>query len=78
MQITIYIHNKPVYLVDALDEQLEKWHHQPETIFIDELDMHTIKSMLHEINLPEIRRGIFLHADLGELKSQFLKNLKCM
>jgi 8-oxo-dGTP pyrophosphatase MutT (NUDIX family) len=76
MQITVYVHNKPVYLVDALDEQLEKWHHQPDTIFIDELDVHTIKSMLHEISLPEIRLGIFLHPNLEELKSQFLKKFE--
>jgi len=76
MQITVYIHNKPVHLCDALDENLEKLHHQPDTIFIDELDTHTIKAMLKEIDLPEIRRGIFLHKNLDELKKQFFKKFE--
>ncbi len=76
MQITIYIHNKPVHLCDTLDEHLEKLHHQPDTIFIDELDSHTIKAMLKEIDLPEISRGIFLHPDLEELKKQFFKKFE--
>ncbi|MCH5688324.1 hypothetical protein LWM68_31120 [Niabella sp. W65] len=66
-----------MHLCDALDENLEKLHHQPDTIFIDELDTHTIKAMLKEIDLPEIRRGIFLHKSLDELKKQFLRSLKC-
>lgn len=76
MQITVYIHNKPVHLCDSLDEHLEKLHHQPDTIFIDELDSHTIKAMLKEIDLPEIRRGVFLYPDLEELKKQFFKKFE--
>ena len=76
MQITVYIHNKPVHLCDSLDEHLEKLHHRPDTIFIDELDSHTVKAMLKEIDLPEIRRGIFLHPDLEELKRQFFKKFE--
>ncbi|WP_346238865.1 NUDIX hydrolase [Niabella insulamsoli] len=73
MQITVYIHNKPVFLTDRLDQQLEQWHHQPDTIFIDELDVHTVKAMLHEISLPQIQRGIFLHDDFEALKTKFFK-----
>lgn len=76
MQITVYIYNKPVHLCDTLDEHLEKLHHRPDTIFIDELDSHTIKAMLKEIGLPEISRGIFLHPDLEELKKQFFKKFE--
>lgn len=73
MQTTVYIHNKAVHLCDTLDENLEKWHHQPDTIFIDELDTHTVKAMLKEIELPEIKRGIFLHTDHEALKKQFFR-----
>lgn len=76
MQTTIYIQNKPVYLTDNLDTYLEQLHHLPETIFIDELDTHTIKSMLREIALPEIKQGIFLHPDLEELRTRFFKKFE--
>lgn len=76
MQITVYIHNKPVHLCSKLDDHLEKLHHLPDTIFIDELDHHTVKAMLKEIGLPDIRRGIFLHPDLETLKRQFFKKFE--
>ncbi len=76
MQITIYIFNKPVVLCDTLTPELEQIHHQPSTIFIDELNTHTIKSMLTEIALPEIERGIFWHPNLEELKTQFFKKFE--
>ncbi|HOZ97021.1 MAG TPA: NUDIX domain-containing protein [Niabella sp.] len=76
MQTTIYINNKPVYLTDQLDTHLEQLHHLPETIFIDELDTHTIKSMLREIALPQIKQGIFLHNDLEALKTKFFKKFE--
>lgn len=76
MQMIIYIHNKPVYLCDELSKSLEKLHHRPDTIFIDELDTHTIKAMLREIALPEIHCGIFLHENFDELKKQFFKKFE--
>ncbi|MFT4092778.1 MAG: NUDIX domain-containing protein [Niabella sp.] len=76
MQITVYIHNKPVYLCDRLDGTLEQLHHRPDTLFIDELDNHTVKAMLHEMTLPEISCGIFLHKDLETLKKQFFKKFE--
>lgn len=76
MQVTVYINNKPVYLTDELGKELEQWHHQPDTIFIDELDNHTIKAMLREIALPEISRGIFIHENLEALKKKFFKKFE--
>lgn len=73
MQVNIYIQNKPVILTDNLDEKLEKLHHLPETIFIDELDTHSINTMLREISLAEIKQGIFLHNNFEELKKRFFK-----
>ncbi|GAB3428164.1 NUDIX hydrolase [Niabella aquatica] len=76
MQMILYIHNKPVYLCDELSTDLEKLHHRPDTIFIDELDTHTVKAMLREISLPEIHCGIFLHSNLEDLKNQFFKKFE--
>lgn len=73
MHTTVYILNKPVYLCDELDSHLQQLHHQPETVFIDELNAHTVKTMLREIALPDIKQGIFLHPDLEALKKQFFK-----
>ncbi len=76
MQILIYIQDKPVILCDQLNQALEQLHHRPDTIFIDELNHHTIKTMLHEITLPTIKKGIFLHHNLQELQTQFFKKFE--
>ncbi len=76
MHIIIYINNKPVYLCDALTPHLEQLHHRPDTIFIDELDNHSLKTMLREIALPEINQGIFLHTELEDLKKKFFKKFE--
>lgn len=76
MQTVIYHRNKPIFLCNELNERLEKLHHRPDTVFIDELNSHTVKAMLHEIGLPEIKCGVFLHPDLAELKKQFFKKFE--
>ncbi|GAB3013063.1 NUDIX domain-containing protein [Niabella terrae] len=76
MELVVYIQNKPVYLCSALSPRLEQLHHRPETIFIDSLDPHTVNTMLREINLPEIKAGIFLYPDLEALKKQFFRKFE--
>ncbi|MBO9620380.1 MAG: NUDIX domain-containing protein [Niabella sp.] len=76
MQIKIHINDKTLYLCNALDQQLQALMHHPETVFIDELNSHSIKAMLRELTLPEIRTGIFLHGDFEELKKVFFKKFE--
>lgn len=76
MYIKIYIHNKPLYLCDELSNELNALVHNPDNVFIDELDSHTVKTMLREMQLPEIKTGIFLYSDLEKLKKSFLKKFE--
>ena len=73
MYIRIYFDNKPLYLCDNVDAYLQPYVHHDDTVFIDELNNHTVKSMIHEMQEPEIHAGVFFHADLNELRSAFLK-----
>lgn len=47
--------------------------HHDDAIFIDELNPHTVKSMIHEMQLEKVHAGVFLHSDLEELKKAFFK-----
>jgi 8-oxo-dGTP pyrophosphatase MutT (NUDIX family) len=76
MYIKIYINNKPLFLCNSLDNELNLLVHYPDSVFIDELDTHTIKSMLKELSLPQIKTGIFLHKDLEQLTKVFLKKFE--
>jgi ADP-ribose pyrophosphatase YjhB (NUDIX family) len=73
MYIKIYFGDKPLFLCDAVDETVQPFIHHDDAIFIDELNTHTVKSMVHEMELSQIHAGVFYHADLGELKKAFFK-----
>ncbi|MBZ4191771.1 NUDIX hydrolase [Niabella beijingensis] len=76
MQIKIHINNKVLYLCDEPGAALRELLHHPETVLIDELDTHSVKAMLRELTLPEIKTGIFVHPDFEELKKAFFKKFE--
>ncbi len=73
MYIKIYFNDKPLFLCDTIDEEIEVYVHHDDAIFIDELDSHTIKAMIHEMQMEKIHAGVFLHADFSALKKAFYK-----
>lgn len=73
MFIKIYFNDKPLFLCDSLDETIQPYVHHDDAILIDELNLHTIKAMIHEMELAKIHAGVFHHTDLQELKKAFFK-----
>lgn len=73
MHIKIYFGDKPLFLCDAIDEVVEPFVHHDDAVFIDELDSHTIKTMIHEMQLEKVHAGVFYHPDLEALKKAFFK-----
>jgi len=76
MYLKIYFDNKPLFLCDKIDETTEPFVHHDDAVFIDELDIHTVKTMIHEMQLEKVHAGVFLHSDLEELKKEFWKKFK--
>ena len=73
MYLKIYFNDKPLFLCDAVDETVEPFIHHDDAVFIDELDSHTVKSMIHEMQLGKIQAGVFYHTNLEELRKAFYK-----
>jgi 8-oxo-dGTP pyrophosphatase MutT (NUDIX family) len=73
MFIKIYFADKPLFLCDTIDKTIEPFIHHDDAVFIDVLDPHTIKSMIHEMQLDKIHAGVFLHPDLQALKKEFFR-----
>lgn len=73
MYIKIYFNDKPLFLCDNVDETIEPYLHHDDAVFIDELDSHTVKSMIHEMQLDKVHAGVFFHTDLETLKKAFVK-----
>ena len=73
MYIKIYFNDKPLFLCDTIDKIIRPFIHHDDTVSIDELNAHTIKTMIHEMQEPKVHAGIFQHKDLEELKKAFFK-----
>jgi len=73
MYIKIYFNDKPLFLCDNVDEVIEPYLHHDDAIFIDTLDNHTVKTMIHEMQLEKVHAGVFYHESLEELKKAFFK-----
>ena len=74
MFIKIYFGDKPVFLCDKINNQIDEYIHHPDAIFIDEISTAAINSLLHEIAKPEFHAGILLNKDLDKLKKAFFKH----
>jgi 8-oxo-dGTP pyrophosphatase MutT (NUDIX family) len=74
MHIKIYFGDKPVYLCDDINKELNEILHHPDAVFIDEISNAAIKSLLHEIVKEEFHAGVLWHSDLEKLKKAFFKN----
>lgn len=70
--IKIYFDNKPLYLVEN-KESIEELLHRNTTIFVDELDVNTVKTLIQEMELNRYEAGVLLHHDLEEALVAFEK-----
>ncbi|HSB92679.1 MAG TPA: NUDIX domain-containing protein, partial [Flavitalea sp.] len=68
-----YFNEKPLYLADQMDEELNTLAHHEDTVLIDEFSPPAINSLIHEMRLSKIHAGILLHNDLDALKKAFYK-----
>lgn len=73
MHKTIYFNNKPLFLASEITKDLEEYLHHEETVFIDEFNVHTVKAMIHEMELAKIHAGVFLHEDVDAVLKAFKK-----
>jgi 8-oxo-dGTP pyrophosphatase MutT (NUDIX family) len=73
--VKIYFNNKPLFITNQITKELEEYLHHEETVFIDEFNIHTVKAMLHEMELPKIHAGVFLHEDVDAVLKSFKKKL---
>ena len=69
--VKIYVHNKPLFLVDNITAEVDEYVHRPNTLFIDELDSAAVRTMLQQLEKAAFYAGVFLHSNLEELIEAF-------
>ncbi len=72
--IIIYFEDKPVFLCDEINNEINTYRHHPDAVFIDELSTAAINSLLHEIKKPLFHAGIIYNEDFANLKASFFKH----
>ena len=72
----IYYGEKPIFLCDEIDDTILPFIHHDDSVFIDELNSHTIKTLFHEMRQPAIHAIIFYHPDLAALTAKVFKKFK--
>lgn len=73
MFIKVYFGEKPLFLCDAIDNTIEPFIHHDDAVFIEELNSHTIKTIIHEMQEEKVHAGVFFNSELEELKKAFFK-----
>jgi 8-oxo-dGTP pyrophosphatase MutT (NUDIX family) len=73
MYIKIYFNDKPLFLCDELNDEINAYAHHDDAILIDEFSPPAVNSMIHEMRQEKIHAGIFVHKDLAILKKAFWK-----
>ena len=73
MNLKIYFNDKPLFLTDNIDSEIEPFVHHDDAVFIDEFSSPGIKSMIHEMREEKVHAGIFYHEKIDELKKAFWK-----
>ena len=73
MHLKIYFNEKPLYLADRIDQEVEPFIHHDDAIFMDEFSTPGINSMIHEMRSPKVQAGVYIHKDLGQLQKALWK-----
>jgi 8-oxo-dGTP pyrophosphatase MutT (NUDIX family) len=73
MHTKVYFNDKPLFLTDTINAEIEPYKHHDDAIFVDEFSPPAINSIIHEMKLQKIHAGILFHTDFEKLKKSFVK-----
>jgi 8-oxo-dGTP pyrophosphatase MutT (NUDIX family) len=59
----IYFNYKPLFICSEITPTIDDYLHRGTTIFIDEFSTNAVKTIIEEMERPEINAGVFLHQD---------------
>ena len=73
MHLKIHFNDKPLYLTDTINEEIEPFIHHDDTVFMDELSAPGINSIIHEMKMQKVHAGVYFYEELTKLKKAFWK-----
>lgn len=73
MYYKIYFNDKPLFLCDHVNAEINAYAHHDDAVYIDEFSTPAVNSMIHEMRQEKVHAGIFIHTPLEELKKAVWK-----
>ncbi|WP_172623039.1 NUDIX hydrolase [Flavisolibacter ginsenosidimutans] len=73
--VRIYVHNKPLFLIDKVTDEVEDYLHRPDTVFIDELNSPAISTILKEMEKDSVYASVFQYQNAEALLDAFKSHL---
>jgi ADP-ribose pyrophosphatase YjhB (NUDIX family) len=76
MYIKIYFNDKPLFLCDEMNKEINGYAHHDDAVFIDDFSTPAVNSIIHEMREEKVHAGIFFHKDFEQLKKAIWKKFK--
>jgi len=76
MHIKIYFNDKPLFLCDEMNNEINGYAHHDDAVFIDEFSTPAVNSIIHEMRQEKVHAGIFLHQNFDQLKKAVWKKFE--
>jgi 8-oxo-dGTP pyrophosphatase MutT (NUDIX family) len=73
MYVKIYFNDKPLFLTDKIDSEIEPYAHHDDAVLMDDFSSPGVNSIIHEMRQEKIHAGIFIHPDLKALQKAVWK-----
>jgi len=73
MYYKIYFNDKPLFLCDQRNAEINSYAHHDDAVYIDEFSTPAVNSIIHEMRQEKVHAGIFVHSPLEILKKAFWK-----
>ncbi|HEY1116028.1 MAG TPA: NUDIX domain-containing protein [Chitinophagaceae bacterium] len=67
MMQKIYFNYKPLFICSEITPTIDDYLHRGTTILLDEFSTNAVKTIIEEMERPEINAGVFLHANEEEV-----------
>ncbi len=73
--VTIYVQNKPLFLVENIDTKIQEHMGKPGTVFFEKYGPDNVSAVLQQMEKEEVKTGIFQHSIVAELLQSFTSHL---
>lgn len=74
--LKMYVQNKPLFIVNTIDAEIEEYSRRPDTVFVKECTTAAVSAMLKDLEGPSFKAGVILNKNISEAFQAVRSHLK--